>query len=197
MTRTCSAAVPHLPPTPAPPAPRTCPLSHKAAASCGHNAVRHLQHAQLEKVHGEAYTEAHELYQQRRQDQSGSTSGSAFARRLQAAKATAQPQSRLQKLLQENQASTLRIQPVYQMDGSYMSAAQQAQVRDVLIPGAIKVLQQYIKVSLVRLGAVLLVQLSCASLASAGGWQQVSRPGWQRQEEQPNHSGHASSTGRL
>jgi hypothetical protein len=113
--------------------------------------VRHLQHAQLQKVHGEEYVAAHQLYQQRREQggspaTAGSSNGRTTARRLQAIKAAAQPSTRLQKLLQENQASTLRIQPVYQLEGGSLSAQQAAQVKDVLVPGAIKVLQQYVKV---------------------------------------------------
>lgn len=113
--------------------------------------MRHLQHEQLQKVHGEEYTQAQELYLQLRQQRDvgtagTSSSGSSIARRLHAIKATKQPSTRLQKLLQENQASTLRIQPVFQMDGGYLTAQQTSQVQDVLVPGAIKVLQQYIKV---------------------------------------------------
>lgn len=126
---------------------RLCP--HAGGASCGHNQVRHLQHAQLQKVHGEEYDAAHQLYQQRREQgpaTAGSSSGRTTARRLHASTAAAQPTTRLQKLLQENQASTLRIQPVFQLQGGSLTAQQAAQVKDVLVPGAIKVLQQYVKV---------------------------------------------------
>jgi hypothetical protein len=113
--------------------------------------VRHLQHEQLQKAHGAEYTQAQEQYLQLRQQRSSQTagtssSGSSVARRLHAIKATKQPNSRLQKLLQENQASTLRITPVFQMDGGSLTAQQASQIQDVLVPGAIKVLQQYIKV---------------------------------------------------
>lgn len=94
-------------------------------------------------MHGEEYEQAHHIYREQRQQQ-GPSSGA--ARLLQAVKARQEPNSRLQKLLQDNQASTLRIQPVYQLDGGYLSSQQAAQVRDVLVPGAIRVLQQYIKV---------------------------------------------------
>jgi hypothetical protein len=139
---------------------QTAVAADSTAHSCGHNKVRHLQHEQLQKVHGEEYTQAQELYLQLRQQRgagtagTSSSSGSSVARRLHAIKATKQPSTRLQKLLQENQASTLRIQPVFQMDGGYLTAQQASQVQDVLVPGAIKVLQQYIKVRATRLNFV-------------------------------------------
>jgi hypothetical protein len=134
-----------------------------AAGSCGHNKVRHIQHAQLQKVHGEDYELAHQLYEQRRKAGPAtavSSNGHSTARRLHASTATKQPTTRLQKLLQDNQASTLRIQPVYQLEESFLSAQQSAQVRDVLVPGAIKILQQYIKVGVqqVLLDTVLNLQ---------------------------------------
>lgn len=116
-----------------------------AAGSCGHNKVRHLQHAQLLKVHGDDFGLAHQQYQQRRQ-QGPTRDGNTVARRLHASTEVKQPSTRLQKLLQDNQASTLRITPVYQLDGSHLNSQQSAQLRDVLVPGAVKVLQQYIKV---------------------------------------------------
>ncbi len=133
-----------------------------AAGSCGHNKVRHLQHAQLLKVHGEEYALAHQLYQQQREQGPGSA-GNTVARRLHASTAVKQPTTRLQKLLQDNQASTLRITPVYQMESSFLNAQQLAQVRDVLVPGAIKVLQQYIKVRFCCVHMLGGLQMCCAN----------------------------------
>lgn len=56
--------------------------------------------------------------------------------------------SRLQQLLANSQPATLRISPVLQLQDSYLSTQQAAQLRDVLVPGAVRVLQQYIKVRL-------------------------------------------------
>lgn len=130
------------------------PLVATAAGTCGHHAVRHLQDAQLRKVHGAEYDIAHEQYKQRREAGSLSLTGDDGSRQLaggsqrhlQAGSSAQQPMTRLQMLLQANQASTLRMQPVYQLQDSYLSTQQQAQLRDILVPGAIRILQQYIKV---------------------------------------------------
>lgn len=90
--------------------------------SCGLNAVRHRQDEQLRKLLGDTYQ---------------------HGRRLQA---KAAPQTRLQKLLATSQPSTLRIHTEYQLEAGYMSAEQISRLRTVLVPGAVNVLQQYVKV---------------------------------------------------
>jgi len=56
------------------------------------------------------------------------------------------PQTRLQRLLATTQPGPLRITPVYQLNGSYMLPAQQQLLQTSLVPGAINVLQKYIKI---------------------------------------------------
>eukprot|EP00879_Flechtneria_rotunda_P007939 GHRR01008317.1.p1 GENE.GHRR01008317.1~~GHRR01008317.1.p1 ORF type:complete len:595 (+),score=186.44 GHRR01008317.1:2246-4030(+) len=99
-------------------------------ASCGHNAVRHLQERQLRSALGDDYNRHH------------------GARRLQLRNATASalPPTRLQKLLASSQAGDMRIMPAYQLEAGYLTAQQSQQLQQVLVPGAINVLQQYVKV---------------------------------------------------
>jgi hypothetical protein len=54
--------------------------------------------------------------------------------------------TRLQKLLNNSQAANMRITPVYQLEAGYMNAEQTKRLKDVLMPGAINILQQHIKV---------------------------------------------------
>jgi hypothetical protein len=56
------------------------------------------------------------------------------------------PMTRLQKLLNNSQPANMRITPVYQLEAGYMSADQVQRLKDVLMPGAINILQQHIKV---------------------------------------------------
>jgi hypothetical protein len=55
-------------------------------------------------------------------------------------------QTRLQRLLSNSVPSKIRVTPVFQLAGSYMSAEQTYQLQQSLIPGAIHVLQKYIQV---------------------------------------------------
>lgn len=93
-----------------------------AGASCGLNAVRHRQEHQLRKLLGESYQ---------------------HGRRLQAGAA---PQTRLQKLLANSQPASMRIHTEYQLEAGYLSAEQTKRLKEVLVPGAVNVLQQYVKV---------------------------------------------------
>jgi hypothetical protein len=156
---------------------------------CGHHAVRHLQDAQLRKVLGAAqYDAAHRRLRQQAASahavlgggmQPAAASQPAAQqqpqqrRRLQAADSSTavalpQPLSRLQRLLAGASAAPLRMTPVFQLQDSYLSTAQAAQLRDVLVPGAMRVLQQYIKVCVCVCVCVCARAHVCMVEASAG-----------------------------
>jgi hypothetical protein len=100
-----------------------------AGHSCGLNAVRHRQDQQLRKLLGDDYQRRHR------------------ERRLQLLPfGTTAPLTRLQKLLIASAPAAMRVKPVYQLDAGYLSPQQSTQLRGVLVPGAMNVLHQYIKV---------------------------------------------------
>lgn len=150
--------------------------------------MRHLQDAQLRKVHGAAYDAAHAQYQQRAAASLSSAAGAGAVSPLGGGRQLQQgaANSRLQQLLANSQPATLRISPVLQLQDSYLSTQQAAQLRDVLVPGAVRVLQQYIKVRFFAVKTLFVVHHeqkqqqphgpSCASAAAAAAHQQQCLP---------------------
>lgn len=84
--------------------------------------MRHRQQQQLRKLFGDSYQ---------------------HGRRLQAGTA---PQTRLQKLLVASQPASMRIHTEFQLEAGYLSAEQTKKLKEVLVPGAVNVLEQYVKV---------------------------------------------------
>jgi hypothetical protein len=58
----------------------------------------------------------------------------------------AAPMTRLQKLLNNSAPAKMRVTPVFQLEAGVMNAEQTKRLKDVLMPGAINILQQHIKV---------------------------------------------------
>eukprot|EP00775_Hariotina_reticulata_P001844 gene1844-2177_t len=102
----------------------------KEGHSCGLNAVRHRQDQQLRKLLGDDYQRRHR------------------ERRLQLLPFGTAPLTRLQKLLIASAPASMRVKPVFQLDAGYLTPQQSQQLRGVLVPGAVNVLHQYIKVRL-------------------------------------------------
>ncbi|WIA42317.1 hypothetical protein OEZ86_008331 [Tetradesmus obliquus] len=103
-------------------------------AGCGLGAVRHRQDEQLRKLLGPGYQ--HQQAPRRLQVAAGISFGSSGP----------PPMTRLQKLLNNSRPANMRITPVYQLEAGYMNAEQAQRLKDVLMPGAINILQQHIKV---------------------------------------------------